>query len=288
MNRGQLFAIATFASVVSAHAGSPYYDLTEAQKRRIVVPDIKALTYCVARVALNDTDAVTYYRKGGFPDYIGRQLGKCPREMNALLELYESTYGDGEAERFIKGPYLSDLPRAVLSVIRSQLDAKVADQQADEERAREAEAAQQAETKRKAEEDRLATLKAQADQEAQKTRIAREKQERVEIATRTMNLLRDKFYDCADQQLPGLVKSGETAEVLANTVMTICSKPLNDALDAGLAVARAQDRLETQEASDDALTEELRRIVKERVVADAVQAKAGVGQFSPANTQRFN
>ncbi len=36
------------AGLATAWAGSPFYELTEAQKRKIVVPDIKALTYCVA------------------------------------------------------------------------------------------------------------------------------------------------------------------------------------------------------------------------------------------------
>ncbi len=279
MLRSFVIAVA-LTSATAAFAGSPFYDLTEAQKRKIVVPDIKALTFCVARQAANDTDAVGYYRNGGFGDYLGRQLGKCPREMSALLELYEGTYGDGEAERFIKGPYLNDLPRAVLSVIRPQLDAKVADLQADEQRVRDAEAVQDAEAARKTEEDKLAALRLQSQQAAEETKIAREKQERVDIASRTMTLLRDKFYECADQQLPGLVKSGENAEVLANTAMTICSKPLDDAMDAAVSVVKAKDEPSTQGVSDDVLKVSLRSYVKDRVVADAVQAKAGVGMFA--------
>ena len=280
-----------------ALAGSPFYELTEAQKRKIVVPDIKALTYCVARQAESDTDAVGFYRSGNFGDYIGRQLGKCPREMNALLELYESTYGDGEAEKFIRGPYLSDLPRAVLSVIRPQLDAKVADLMADEQRVRDAEAAQEAEAQkqafikrmqdqveaddaqRKVEEDRAATVRAETERKAAEARAATEKRERVDTAMRSMAVLRDKLYDCADQQLPGLVKSGESADVLASAAMTICGKTLSDLQDAALEVSKAREEIGSN-IGEAVMREQVKALVKERVVADAVQAKAGVGAFA--------
>lgn len=271
---------ATVLLCPAAHAGSPFNDMTEAQKRKIVVPDIKQLTYCVARQTLSDPDATDYYRQGNLGSYVGRQLQKCPREMNALLELYDSTYGEGEAENFIKGPYLSDLPRAVLSVIKPQLQAKVAEQLQNEQNVRDAEAAQEAEAKRKTEEDRLATLRLQADQAAEETKIAQEKQNKIDIATRTMELLRDKFYTCADQQLPGLVKSGESAEVLANTVMTICNKPLDDATGAAAALFRIRGDSTVQNYSDQSVEAGIKPLFKERLVADAVQAKAGVGSFA--------
>ncbi len=280
--RRVILVAAMIAVSSQAWAGSPFNDLTEAQKRKIVVPDIKALTYCVARVAVNDQDAVGYYRSGSFSDYIGRQLGKCPQQMNALLELYESTYGDGEAERFIQGPYLADLPRAVLSVIRPQLDAKVADLQAAEQRVRDTESAQEAEVRRKTEQDRLETAKLEATRAAVEDQARRDKQSRVDTAMGAMGLIRDKFYACVDQQLPGLVKSGESAEVLGNAATTICGKQMADVEDAALEVARARGDA-TEGASMPILSAQVKSLVKERVVADAVQAKAGVGAFARAS-----
>lgn len=278
MNR--LAFVALLIMVSGAQAGSPFNEPTEAQKRKIVVPDIKALTHCIARITLADPDGAVQYRAGLLASYVPRQLQKCPAEMNALLDLYETTYGEGEAERFIKGPYLTDLPRAVLSLIRPQLDAKIDEAKQSEQAAYADALARQSEAHRKTEEDKLAALRLQAQQAAEETKIVREKQERVEIASRTMILLRDKFYECADQQLPGLVRSGESADVLANTAMTICSKPLDDAMDAVVAVARAKDDQATQGMQDDVLKVSLRSFVKERVVSDAVQAKAGIGAFS--------
>ena len=66
-------------------------------------------------------------------------------------------------------------------------------------------------------------------------------------------------------------------------VTTICSKPLDDAMDAVVAMARAKDDPATQGMQDDVLKVGLRPFVKERVVADAVQAKAGIGAFAASH-----
>ena len=281
MRRTVLIAV-MLATASGALAGSPFNELTEAQKRRIVVPEIKALTYCVARVTLSDPDGAVQYRAGLLSSYVPRQLQKCPAEMNALLELYEDTYGQGEAERFIRGPYLSDLPRAVLSVIRPQLDAKVEAAKQAEQAAFDAERARQIEVDRRLEEDRAATVRAEAEMKAAEAKAAAEKQVRVDTALRAMSLLRDKFYECANHQLPGLVKSGESADVLASAAMTICGKPLSDLQDAATEVSKAKDD-GSSSIGEAVMREQVKVLVKERVVADAVQAKAGVGAFAHAS-----
>lgn len=272
-------AIATITTASPALAGSPFYELTEAQKRKSVVPDIEALTYCVARVTLADPDGAVQYRAGLLASYVARQLQRCPAEMNALLSLYESTYGDGEAERFIQGPYTADLPRAVLSVIRPQLDAKVEAAKRSEQAAYADELARQSEADRRLTEERAATVRAEAETKATEAKAAMEKQGRVDTVMRSMAVLRDKFYECADRQLPGLMKSGESADVLASAAMTICGKPLPDVQDAALEVSKARE--ETAGSVGEAvMREQVKTLVKERVVADAVQAKAGLGAFA--------
>ena len=277
--RRVLIIAAVIAASSQVWAGSPFNDLTEAQKRKIVVPDIKALTYCVARVTLSDPDGVVQYRAGLLGSYVPRQLQKCPAEMNALLELYEETYGEGEAERFVRGPYLADLPRAVLSVIRLQLDAKVDAAKQAEQAAYQAEMARQAESDRRIAEDVAAAARADAEGKAAEAKAAIEKKERVDTAMRSMAVLRDKFYECADHQLPGLVRSGESADVLASAAMTICGKPLSDVQDAALEVSRTKDDASSN-LGEAVMREQIKNLVKERVVADAVQAKAGVGAFA--------
>ena len=277
--RRVVLVAAIIAASSQAWGGSPFNDLTEAQKRKIVVPDIKALTYCVARVTLSDPEGTVQYRDGLLASYVPKQLQKCPAEMNALLELYEETYGDGEAERFIRGPYLSDLPRAVLSVIRPQLDAKVDAAKQAEQAAYQTEMARQAESDRRIAEDVAAAARADAEGKAAEAKAVTEKKERVDTAMRSMALLRDKFYDCADHQLPGLVKSGESADVLATAAMTICGKPLSDVQDAALEVSKAKED-GSSSLGEAVMREQIKTLVKERVVADAVQAKAGVGAFA--------
>jgi len=268
--------VAMLATSMAAHAGSPFNEQSEAEKRRVVVPFIRQLTGCVARNALADSSAVAAYRSGTLSPYLGRQLQSCPNEMSTLLGRYEDTYGYGSAEQFIKGPYLADLSRAVLSIIRPQLDSKVAEQKRFETAIQAENALEEAENLRKQEEARLATIRLRADQKAAESKAALEKQGRIDVAMRTTVLLRDKFYDCADHQLAGLVKSGETAEVLANAAITLCGQSLGDVQEAALQVAKAKE----ESGDPDIMREQIRALVKERVAADAVQAKAGVGAFS--------
>jgi len=276
----RLAFVALLVTVSGAQAGSPFNEMSEAQKRKTVVPDIKALTRCVARITLADPDGAVQYRAGLLASYVQRLLQKCPAEMNALLDLYETTYGEGEAERFIRGPYLSDLPRAVLSVIRSQLDAKVEAAKRSEEAADEADRARQANVNRRLEEERAATIRAEAETKAAEAKAVTERQERVDIAMRSMVVLRDKFYECVDRQLPGLVKSGETADVLASVAMTICGQALQQVQDSAIQVSEAKGESPDNDVAQSLLRAQIKTLVKDRVVADAVQAKAGVGAFS--------
>ena len=274
-----VFVLAMLAAIPQASAGSPFNEPSDATKRKIVVPLIRKLTGCVAHQALGDSDAVTYYRQGQLSDYLGRQLAHCPGEMSALLDLYEGTYGDGTAEQFIKGPYLWDLPRAVLSLIKPQLDAKVADQMQNEENVRQQEANLEAAAKLKQEQDLLSAEKIESERKAVAYKAALDKQDRVNSTQEALAVLRDKFYECADHQLRGLVKSGETADVLANAAMTICGASLSDVQDSALEVAKAKEEAVTGDAAD-VLRQQIAALVKQRVVADAVQAKAGMGVFS--------
>ncbi len=276
----RLVVVALLASTTGALAGSPFNEPTEAQKRKVVVPYIRSLTGCVAKLALEDPDGTTQYRAGLFAAYVARQLQKCPGEMSDLLATYEETYGEGSAEQFIKGPYLSDLPRAVLSLAKPQLDTKVDEAKRREFASRALAQEQEAALQRQAEADRAATVRAVAETRAAEARAVQEKQERVDTAMRSMAIIRDKFYDCVDRQLPGIVRSGETADVLASAAMTICGQALSDVQDAAIEVSKAKEEPASSGVGEALLREQIKTLVKSRVVADAVQAKAGVGIFS--------
>ncbi len=177
----------------SAWAGSPFYVQTDAQKRKAVVSYIRSLTGCVADVSLRDPDGAVQYRAGLFTAYVAHQQRSCPAQMDALREAFDATYGDGEAERFIKGPYLADLKRAVLSLIQPQLDAKVEATQREEAAERDAQvprdaAAREAEAARqKAEDARMqAAVEVAAQAEAARQKAIREDAEKQRFIERAL------------------------------------------------------------------------------------------------------
>jgi hypothetical protein len=109
------------------------------------------------------------------------------------------------------------------------------------------------------------------------------RQLQIEEGKRAETLLIRRAADCSRAQLAGLVKSGETAEVLATAVMTICSSEVNAALDAGVSEFKIEQSMTNSDIGEGLFREKLRGNVREQIIALAVQAKAGVGAFAPAS-----
>ena len=285
-------SLAVFAIVDNAAA-----EQTREQRRQ-VAPLIRALTDCVARNVLSDEGGATAYRLNTFSDFVVRKIGSCKENVEELIDVYDRVSGEGAGLAFLNGPYSSDLPRAVLHRVQPQLQAQLDDRdKAQAEQAvRDAQAAadaairrQQAEAERQsrlaaaeqqAAEAKAAAARAQAEEKAATAKVEAARLQQVSDAKRADGLLIDKAGDCARQQLSSLVKSGESAEVLASAVMTLCNPQMSAAIDGGVVEFKLENSLPESAAGEGVYRERLRAELRDNIVALAVQAKAGTGPFA--------
>lgn len=227
--------------------------MTDSQKRRAMLPNIKNATDCIASASLNHGSVVFSYRLNNIDGVIGEVWKQCLPQLEVLVAQHDYLHGPGTGIAFVTGPYRSDLQRAVLSRIKGELDRRVAAQD-----------------------------QAEAAQRAEKARVDAERAEAIDKLTRAARSIRDIFYECSTAQLTKLVRSAEAAEVLATAAMTICRKELDDAFAAWIAVARADGSLSNEGAFRDLLY----KATRESVLTTAVQLKAGgSAPTPPAATQ---
>jgi hypothetical protein len=102
----------------------------------------------------------------------------------------------------------------------------------------------------------------------------------VDRLERAADTLRDRAYGCTTDQLSKLVLSAESAEVLATAAMTICRREIDDALQARMEVVRAKTGPSYSSVGESEFREEMRKVVRNTVVTNAVQIKAGQGLAS--------
>ena len=265
--------------------------LSEAKKRLIVVPFIRGLTTCITDIVNSDDDAISAFRENRFSPYVRGLAARCPTQVADLSARYDRVYGPGTADEFIQGPYANDLPRAVLSRTKDKLQARLDDYdkaQARQRAEREAEQEHQVAIERqRVEDDKAAAEKAEgerkvaeAERAATQAKAAQQKREQLDIANRTFSVLKDKLFECVDGQLPQLVKSGESAEVLASASLTVCHRQLTDAEDAQLETLTIDAGRKPTDTEEENFREKSKSVAKERAIADAVQARAKVGIFA--------
>ena len=276
--------------------------LSEGRKRQLVLPSIRNLTACVIDYVNSEDEALLAYRENRFSPYVRSLVARCATQVADLSARYDRVYGPGSADEFIQGNYSNDLPRAVLARTKDKLQARLDDydraqararaaRQAEEARARverQAEEEHQAAIERqRADDDRAAAAKAEterkaaeADRAATEAKAAQQKREQLDVANRSFSVLKDKLFECVDNQLPQLVKSGEGAEVLAGAALTVCHRSLVDAQDAQLEALTIEAGRKPTNAEEENFRDKSKATARERAVADAVQAKAGVGIFA--------
>ena len=277
--------------------------LSEGRKRQLVLPSIRNLTACVIDYVNSEDEALLAYRENRFSPYVRSLVARCATQVADLSARYDRVYGPGSADEFIQGNYSNDLPRAVLARTKDKLQARLDDYDRAQARARAARQAEEARARverqaeeehqaalgrQRADDDRAAAAKAEterkaaeADRAATEAKAAQQKREQLDVANRSFSVLRDKMYTCVDAQLPQIVKSGESAEVLASAALTICNRTLVEAEDAGLDAQAIENGTRPSGIAEEAFREKAKSVVRERAVADAVMAKAGVGQFAP-------
>jgi hypothetical protein len=210
-------------------------ELTEGQKRRLHLPYVRSATDCFARSIQENTPALDLAREGKWYDALSAVGKVCETAIITMIDVHDRLYGPNSGSMFFKGPYLDDLPRAVGTRLKDALSRRSAELE-------QASAAQR---------------------------------QRIDEATRTKDLLRDRMYECTTKELAELVVSAESAEILATAAMTICNKEVQAALDSAVQLMRLQG------SSTDGLRDELSGVVKRNVVTNAVQARANARQASP-------
>ncbi|WP_152276466.1 hypothetical protein [Methylorubrum populi] len=218
--------------------------LTEAQKRKIHLPYVRAATNCISQSLLMAPDAVRLAKQGQWADAL-RALpkGQCGAEISTLIGTHDQLYGAGTGQTFFAGPYINDLPRALGNRLKGEFE-RLAAVEAREIAARQQEVARQEAAKRA----------------------------RIEEADRVVTLYRDKMYECTTNQIVKLAASSEGAEVLATAAMTICDDEIANAVRAGTAKLRIQ----FPDAETAPLRADFEAVIKKNVVTSAVQAKAAL------------
>lgn len=216
--------------------------LNEAQKRRLLLPFVRAATDCFANTVRQRGDLADGYQLGRMRTFLGDAIPACSEQIRVLSQQHDVIYGPGTGHTFVTGPYFADLERAVLSRIRPEIDRQIAaaEQRRAEERAR-------AEVAEAAQRRRMATLKD------------------------TEKMLIQSAYECANTQLRRLMSSNERAEVITEAAMTICNREVKAAIDATNNVMQAESpsirpTLETDEL--------LRNAMRKGVQANAVVMRA--------------
>ncbi|WP_139333734.1 hypothetical protein [Bosea sp. TND4EK4] len=222
--------------------------MTEQQKRRLLLPTIRAATDCIAREAARHPDVVNGYRQNNLGPMIAEGWRACTNALVEIAVAHDNLHGSGTGLVFVKGAYSDDLPRAVRSRLQPDMDRRIA-----------------------------ALDQAEAAARAEQARREVERQQNIERLERAADTLRDRAYDCTTDQLGKLISSSETAEVLSTAAMTICRKEIDDALQARVDLVRTRMGQNYSAAAEPDLREELRKVVRNNVVTNAVQLKAGQG-----------
>lgn len=250
-SKGKVVRVAVFLSAFCCviSTAPAYAQMTEQQKRRAILPSVRAATDCIAREALAHPNIVAGWRGNNILPMVDAAWKSCGSELVQLANAHDQLHGAGTGVTFVTGAYLADLGRAVASRIKDEMGRRVA-----------------------------AADQADAAQRAEQARIEAERQQNTERLERAALALRDRIYQCTGRELQNLVASAEGADVLATAAMTICRSEIDDAIEARMSAVRAAIGAGYSRANEPQRREELRKTVRESVLTEAVQLKASSQQ----------
>jgi hypothetical protein len=225
--------------------------MTEQDKRKRHLPYVRNATDCIANsVGRNPlfVEAVGANRIGGLlPDAVSG----CTQQLSAMVTMHDAIYGGGGMD-FFKGPYLTDLERAV----RSRLASRIASAKADAERLAE---------QHKAEAARVAAERAETEARENAARG-----ERVATAEKVRDLIRERAMGCIGKQALPMLVTDEKAEVVAKAAMLFCEGEVNALVAATYEVISASGA----GGNEQGIRLAAKKRVEEVVTAHIVRAKA--------------
>jgi hypothetical protein len=241
--------------------------------RRRHVPYVRAATNCIAREIMSEPSLDQAYSTGDLGAALDGPIKRCWPTVLAMIRQGDMIYGPGVGRQFFEGPYFSDLPRAVMSVIKPAMQARQAE-------AAKAQAQAEAEAQAKADsEARIAEEKRKADEEEAKTFALQKEEEhkrQIAVSNSAMEIIRNDLYSCIEDKAKTLVSSGESGDVIASVAMTLCDDKVKDLIKSALDIYNIEND-GAQISGDSAVSlfgAAARDKIKEQALAIAVQAKA--------------
>ncbi len=164
--------------------------ITDAQKRKVHLPYIRAATNCLADSVRNDPNLLNAVQKNQLIGLVSNKMGICGDAVAKMIAEHDRLYGIGTGVAFYQGAYLNDLSRALLTRLQPDIH-------------------------------RLTI---------QQSQLEEQNKQRVEVADKTAELLKTRMYECTGIEVSKLVKSAENAEVLTTAAMTICNREIEQTL----------------------------------------------------------
>lgn len=168
--------------------------LSEKQKRALLVPTVRATTDCIANAVAADERFAQASVNDTLSTLIPPALSLCLPALRELAEAHDRIYGIGTDVNFATGPYLSDLPRALTARLKDRIAAA-----------------------KQIEAERLKALEL-----------------RKQAAEASRDDARTKFWACVDVEARHLVASGEGAQLVTRAVLVSCHREFEALVDAGI------------------------------------------------------
>ena len=101
-------------------------ELSKTQKRKALLPAVRATTECIAQEILRSPTALSYARQNKWFETVQSMPEVCKAFGSTLIAEHDRLYGPGTGKAFVEGPYASDLPRALKARIRPALKRQAA------------------------------------------------------------------------------------------------------------------------------------------------------------------
>lgn len=263
------------ASIYPTSAASP---ATPQDKRETLIGYIRTTSDCFAREAIKHPDFAIALRTKDWAPFLRKVMPHCKRQIDTLIHIHDRFYGRGSGLAFFNGGYFKDLPRAIRARIPNQVTAAIAKTAPPPAppRAEHATPPQRGE-ERKApalpRDEKSSELTVKEADHGPVTPID-QKAAALYLARVEMRNLRAKLYECTDQNVAQLARTGIALSELTSLAVDRCRTAFDAAFQSVVKIfaidANLQNVDETQKAM---LREEIMKVVREHIVSAAVTSE---------------
>lgn len=192
-------------------------DLTEVQKRKLLLPHIRTATNCIANAVKYNAAALNFARYGQWDQALSTSnaISLCANELNNAASWHDYYHGPGTGFVFLKGPYISDLPRAISTRIKPDIDRFVEQENAE---------------RQQRERERLAAERAARQRELEQQQVA-------DAKTAVLGGVISEFYECVEKGAATLVTlTSENADTIVDASITKCAELKERFINTSMAV----------------------------------------------------